>query len=240
MNEIFKIKANGFDEMKKQLIIKSLPVLLLSMTFGIAIVFFNSKEKEDVLDVLPFIIPICLFSLWYGLHVGLKRQKKLFESYKLIFSENNVVREQVNTPIVNIPFSEIQSIVKDKKGGYAIKGKTAVETILIPAQIDNYENLETLCNQIKPIEEFQQSKFEEKYRIHFVLLTLCCMAAVYISDNKILVGVSGTILSVLLIKSFIQIRKNKNIDNKTKRSSYYRLLVLGSVIIVTIMKITSN
>lgn len=93
MNEIFKIKANGFDEMKKQLIIKSLPVLLLSMTFGVAIVFFNSKEKEDVLDVLPFIIPICLFSLWYGLYVGLKRQKKLFESYKLIFSENNVVRE---------------------------------------------------------------------------------------------------------------------------------------------------
>lgn len=130
--------------------------------------------------------------------------------------------------------------MKDKKGGYAIKGKTAVETILIPAQINNYENLETLCNQIKPIEEFQQPKFDEKYRIPFVLLTLCCMAAVYISDNKILVGVSGTILSVLLIKSFIQIRKNKNIDNKTKRSSYYRLLVLGSVVIVTIMKITSK
>ncbi|PXY41819.1 hypothetical protein DMB65_04445 [Flavobacterium cheongpyeongense] len=240
MNEIFKIRPNGFEDMKKQLIIKSVPTLLLSMTFGIAIVFFNSKEKEDVLDVLPFMIPICLFALGYGLYKGLKRQKMLFESYKLIFSENNVVREQVNTPIINIQFSDIQSITKDKKGGYVIKGKSAVETILIPAQIDNYENLEILCNQIKPIEEFQQPKFDEKYRIPFVLLTLCCMAIVYVSDNKILVGVSALIVSGMLISSFIKIRKNKNIDNKTKRSSYYSLLVLVSVLIVTIMKIISK
>jgi len=209
------------------------------MTFGIAIVFFNSKE-EDILDVLPFMIPICLFALGYGLYIGLKRQKMLFESYKLIFSENTVVREQVNTPIINIQFDDIQSITKGRKGGYTIKGKNAVETILIPAQIDNYENLEILCNQIKPIEEFQQPKFDEKYRIPFVLLTLCCMAAVYISDNKILVGISGLMVSGILIRSFIQIRKNKNIDNKTKRSSYYSLLVLVSVLVVTIMKITSK
>jgi hypothetical protein len=240
MNKIFKIRANGFDEMKKQLIVKSLPVLLLSMTFGVAIAVLNSKNKEDVLFVLLVMIPICLFALGYGFYAGLKRQKKLFDSYKLIFSENNVVREQVNTPIVNIPFSDIQSIVKDKKGDYAIKGKSDVETILIPAQIDDYENLEILCNQIKPIEESQYLKFDEKYRIPFVLLILCCMTVVYVSDNKILVALSGLIVSSVLIRSFMQIRRNKNIDNKTKRSSYYKLLVLVSVVVVTIMKITSN
>jgi heme/copper-type cytochrome/quinol oxidase subunit 2 len=66
------------------------------------------------------------------------------------------------------------------------------------------------------------------------------MAIVYVSDNKILVGVSALIVSGMLISSFIKIRKNKNIDNKTKRSSYYSLLVLVSVLIVTIMKIISK
>jgi hypothetical protein len=66
------------------------------------------------------------------------------------------------------------------------------------------------------------------------------MTVVYVSDNKILVALSGLIVSSVLIRSFMQIRRNKNIDNKTKRSSYYKLLVLVSVVVVTIMKITSN
>jgi hypothetical protein len=66
------------------------------------------------------------------------------------------------------------------------------------------------------------------------------MATVYISFNKILVGICGLIVSGLLIRSFIKIINNNNIDNKTKRIGYYSLLVLASIVAVTIMKVTSN
>lgn len=115
MNETFKIKSTGFDEIKKQSIKRAVPILLVSMIFGIAIPFFNSENKEDVWYVLPFILPIMLFALGSGINKGLKRQKMLFESYQLIFSENNIVREQLNTPIVNIQINEIKSIVKRQK-----------------------------------------------------------------------------------------------------------------------------
>jgi hypothetical protein len=239
MNETFKIRENGFDEIKKQLIIKSALFLLIAMSFAVVILFFNAKDKQELFDTLPFLLPIFLFSICYGTFKGLKRQKKLFQSYNLIFSENKVVREQFNTPTINIPFGEIKSISKDKKGGYAIKGKTAVETILIPAQIENYENLEVLFDQIKPIENFQQPTFDEKYRIPMMLLTMVSMVVVFVSFNKILVGVCCLIVSGLLIRSFIQIIKDKNMDSKTKRVGYYSLLVLVSVIAVTIMKITA-
>lgn len=239
MNEIFKIKANGFDEIKKQFIIKSVLFLLIAMSFGIAIVVFNAKDKEEVFNTLPFLLPIFLFALGSGIFKGLKRQKMLFQSYNLKFSENNVVREQVNTPTINIPFNDIKSISKDKNGGYAIKGKNAVETIFIPAQIENSENLEILFNRIKPIEDFKQSSFDEKYRIPMILLTLGGMVVVYVSFNKILVGICGLIVSSLLIRSFIQVITNKNMDSKTKRVGYYSLLVLVSVVVVTIMKITA-
>jgi hypothetical protein len=236
MNEIFQIRENGFEEIKKQLIIKSLPTLLVAMSFGFAIVFINAKEKEDVLIVLPFMIPFILLSMGYGIFKGLKRQKMLFQTFKLTFSENNIVREQANTPTVNIPITDIQSIIKDKKGSYTIKGKTASETILIPAQVGNYEHLEILFNQIKPVEELTQPTFEEKYRIPILLLMAICMGTVYVSYNKILVGICCVVVCTLLIRSSIQILKNKNIDNKTRRIGYYSLVVLASVIGVTILK----
>jgi hypothetical protein len=238
MNEIFLIRENGFNETKKELIIKTAPILLIAMIFGVGIVYFNTKEKEDLYSALPFIIPIFLFALGFGLFRGLKRQKLLFQSYKLTISENNIVREQINTPTINIPFADIQSITKDKKGNYSIKGKTAVETILIPVQIGNQENLELLFNQIKPIEQITQPPFDEKYRMPILLVMLVCMATVYISFNKILVVICGLVVSVLLVRSSLQILKNKNIDTKTKRVGYYSLIVLASVIAVTIMKLT--
>jgi hypothetical protein len=240
MSEVFTIRTNGFNEIKKQLIIKSLPLLLISMSFGLAIVFFNTKDKQNLITILPFMIPILLFALGYGIFIGIKRQKMLFQTYKLIFTENNVIREQINTPSINIQFIDIKSISKDKKGGFTIKGKKATETILIPAQIDNYENLELLFNKIKPIEKFNQLSFDEKYKIPTTILILFCMATVYISFNKILVGICGLIVSGLLIRSFIKIINNNNIDNKTKRIGYYSLLVLASIVAVTIMKVTSN
>ncbi|WP_163411203.1 hypothetical protein [Flavobacterium ajazii] len=236
MNEIFQIRANGFNEIKKQMIIKSIPTLLISMGFGVGIVFFNAEDKESLISILPFMIPLLILCLGFGLYTGLKRQKMLFQSYRLILSENNIVREQANTPTVNIPLTDIQSIIKDKKGGYAIKGKTAVETILVPAQIENHEKLELLLDHIKPVEELTQPSFDEKYRFPILLLMLICMATVYISFNKILVGVCCLIVSSLLIRSSIQILKNKNIDHKTKRVGYYSLVVLASVVAVTIMK----
>lgn len=236
MNEIFKIKESGFEEIKKQLLIKSLPILLIAMSFGFAIVFINTKEKEDLFTILPFMIPFLILSMGYGISKGLKRQKIIFQTFKLTFSENNIVREQENTPIITIPFADIQSIIKDKKGGYAIKGKTVVETILVPAQIDDKENLEIVLNQIKPIEQLTQPSFDEKYRIPMLLLMLISMATVYVSFNKILVGICCVVVCTLLIRSSIQILKSKNIDNKTKRGAYYSLVVLASVIGVTILK----
>ncbi|TDO77297.1 hypothetical protein EV143_10458 [Flavobacterium chryseum] len=236
MNEIFQIRENGFEEIKKQLIIKSLPTLLVAISFGFAIVFFNAKEKGDVLTVLPFMIPFLILSMGYGISKGLKRQKIIFQTFRLTFSENNIVREQANTPTVTIPFTDIHSIIKDKKGGYAIKGKTAVETILVPAQIENHENFEIVLSQVKPIEQQTELPFEEKYRIPILLVMLVCMATVYVSYNKILVGICCVVVSTLLIRSSIQILKNKNIDNKSRRIGYYSLVVLASVIGVTILK----
>lgn len=240
MNETFKIKSNGFDEIKKQSIKKAVPILLISMGFGIGIVFLNSNNKEDVLFVLPFLFPIMLFALGFGIRKGLKRQKMLFESYRLIFLESNITREQVNTPTVNMQIKDIKSIVKDKKGSYTVRGKNEEDIILIPSQIENHQNLEVLFSQIKPIEEIQQLPFDEKYKFPIAIAAMGSAATVYISTNKIIVGICAVVCCFLFIGTFIKIRKNKNMDRKSKRIGYYLLFILLSIIGVTFMKITVN
>ncbi len=63
------------------------------------------------------------------------------------------------------------------------------------------------------------------------------MFCVYTVQNKLIVGLAGTTLAILLIWSFIKMRKSKNVDRKTKQTTWWLLLVLVSVITVMIVKL---
>ncbi|MFB9080427.1 hypothetical protein ACFFLS_20035 [Flavobacterium procerum] len=239
MSEIFKIKENGFDEVRKQVIIKIVAIAILAMSFGLLISFFNTESTEEFINFLPFIMLFLVVSMFIGFRSAVKRYKSFFESYQLNFAENNISREQQNTPVLTIQFSDIQSISQNKKGDYTIKGKTSKETIYIPAQVENVQKLESKLQQIKPVVQKDQKTFDQKYAIPLMIINLVSMAVVYVSFNKILVGVCAVIVSFILIRSSIIIIKNKNIDSKTKRGVYYTGLVLLSIIVVAIMKITA-
>jgi hypothetical protein len=114
------------------------------------------------------------------------------------------------------------------------------EVILVPPQVDNFEELERLLNQLKTIKERTTEPIPQKYRTAISLLTLALMAIVYIAKDKMLVGVSGTILVGFLSWSFYEARRNKNIDNKTKQAIWLVLLVIGSTIAVMIFKLKQN
>ncbi|KAF2513874.1 hypothetical protein [Flavobacterium foetidum] len=239
MNEIFRIKENGFDEVRKQVLIKILVIALMAMSFGLLISFFNTESTEEFFETLPIIMLFLVVSMFIGFRSAIKRYKSFFESYQLNFADKNITREQQKTPALTIQFSDIQSISQNKKGDYTIKGKTAHETIYIPSQIENNERLQSKLNQIRPVTEQNQKTFDQKYAIPLMIINLVCMAVVYISSNKILVGICAVAVSFILIRSSIIIIKNKNIDSRTKRGVYYTGLVLLSIIIVAIMKIAA-
>jgi hypothetical protein len=100
---------------------------------------FNSTGQDGQMSVLSSVIPISLAALSLSIYSSINKQKLLFESYKLSISEDGITREQLNTPTINIPYSDINSIIKDSKGNFAIKGATALDTIGVPYLIDNYE-----------------------------------------------------------------------------------------------------
>jgi hypothetical protein len=236
--QIFKIRQDGFKEIRKKMLLRSIRLLLIAGAVGITISTINSKSKENDVNVLPITIPVIAVALGFRIYRGVNRQKGLFESYTLTITNNLITREQLNTPTISIYFNEVKEIAKHKNGSFTIKGKQTVDLIGIPAQIENYTQLETSLQQIQPIVVKDKVQFIEKYQSLAGLVTVGLMLCVYTVSNKIVVGLTGTALVALLVWSFIKIRSSKNVDSKTKRSVWWVLLVLASVIAVMIFKLT--
>ncbi|WP_299441621.1 hypothetical protein [uncultured Aquimarina sp.] len=240
MDNEFQIKENGFAEIKKTMILRAIPVVVLAAGTGLAISHFNSNGQSSDVNVLPFVIPIIIGAVAFGLFKGINRQKGLFESYRLIINENEIIREQLNTQRISIPHNEIKSIIRNPKGILTIIGNSTTEIIGIPSQIKNPEKLEQLLTQIHPITESDKKPLIEKYRIVFILIVLAMMVSVYISNNKMIVGISGAILILFLGYSFYEVRRNKNIDKKTKNGMWLLIFVLFSVIGTMYLKLTGK
>jgi len=239
--EQFKIRQNGFNEIRRGMLIKTVPILLLAAIVGIAISHFNSSGQESEVNIYPFLIPIILLALGFGIYQGIKRQKEIFESYRLIFDNNSITREQCNTQTISISITDISEIRKNSNGSLIIKVNSTVDVIGIPSQIENIEKLEQLLSEIKCISNKDKKTFIKKHiRLFSILLpiiTLGLMAVIYLREDKIIVGISGTLLLVIFAFSFFEIHKSKNIDNKTKRSSWWLILVATSIILILIYKI---
>ena len=203
--EQFKIRQGGFKEIRKTMIIKAIPTLLLIACVGLAMGYFNPSVQQSDVNVLPFVIPLVLGALAFGMYLGVNRQKKIFETYILTFDSSSITREQHNTPTISIPHAELSEIIKNPNGDFTIKGNSIVEVIGVPAQIDDYEKLERLLSGIKPILTKSNEPFLQKFRLLISILTVGLMAGVYISKDKMIVGVSGTVLLLILGYSFFEV-----------------------------------
>lgn len=236
--EQFKIRHDGFKEIRKALLIKAIPNSLLAALFGLAIAYFSNNEQQSDVKTLPFAIPLMFGLLAFGLYRGIKRQEALFHSYSLILDNNSIIREQINTPTITVSTSDITEIIKYSNGSFTIKGNSNFNVIGVPSQIEDYEKLEKLLSEIRPISVKTDTPFLQKFRGLISIFTLGLMATVAISNDKLIVGVSGTVLLAVLGYSVFEIQRSKNIDYKTKRIFWWVILVAASVCSVMYYKLT--
>ena len=236
--EQFKIRQGGFKEIRKAMLIRAIPISLLAVFGGLAISYFNTSGQQSDLSVFPFVIPAALGALAFGLYRGVTRQKEIFDSYRLTIDNSSITREQHNTPTITISYADLSEIIKNQNGSFTIKGNSSVNVIGVPSQIDEYERLEKSLAEIRHISVKSSEPFLQKFQGLLSILTIGLMAAVYISKDKIIVGVSGTVLLVFFGYSFFEIQRSKNVDSKTKKGTWWLILVTASIVAVMYYKLT--
>jgi hypothetical protein len=183
-------------------------------------------ETYDFLT-LQIAIPLVLFVAGFAVYRSISAQKAYFETYTLTIADNVITREQFNTPTIALHFFEIKDIVK-KKNGIIIIGEK--DMIIVPKLVDNFEQLETTLGTIQTPGTKDTTPFFYRYQAYIGMVSLGLMYCVYTLHNKIVVGITGTLLIALIIWSFIQTQRNNNVDNTTKKIRLIRIFVLGVVI----------
>jgi hypothetical protein len=212
-------------------------LLLIAAAFGVFISeYYSSNKTVSNTHDLPLIIAVIMVVMTFSLIRVIKGQKVIFETYKLIIDDVRIIRQQGNTPDITLTFSEIKSITKTSKGGLVIRGSNPLNMILVPAQLDGLSGLEQLLLENCKVQMSDSNPLMQRLLIPFTLFTLCLMAVIYISNNKIIVLISGIILLPIMIAGFIKLQTNKNIDNKTRKSSYWMILMFLIIIGIVVKK----
>lgn len=237
MQETFKIKENGFEEIKKSILIKTIPIIAIAAITGIAIGYFNSKNSASTLNILPYLIPILVLFITLVLFRSIKRLKTVFESFTLTIEEDQLIREQINMPVLIIPFHEIKSIQRGETGIITISGVSKLSPILIPKQMEDLDRIATLLETIHPIDELPPKLLISRLKWPLLLLIISLMTCVGLSENKVVLGISGLIICCILLWSLFILQRSKNVDRRTKRRSWFILVVLVSILINVYLKL---
>ncbi|WP_448698466.1 hypothetical protein ACFGVR_16625 [Mucilaginibacter sp. AW1-3] len=225
----------SFKQIRKQTLIRSavvLPILL------IACAIISLPHDKTEVNVMPYTVGLLAVVLVYSVFRAVNRQKLMFESYVLKITDNTLIREQLNMPITTITYTDIDQILKSKNGAIVIKATSSKNNIYIPAQIDNSAELEAILTRIKGF-TVKTGNTALKLYLNYaaVLMSLVGMVCIYTVDNKIVVGISGAITIVMMIRGIYVIRTNKNIDEKTRRSLGLFIIVLLSIIATVYFKL---
>jgi hypothetical protein len=214
--QTFKLDQHRFKELRKNIIIRLLLFYVMVAAIVLGIFYFGPDDKAMDSKTLQLFIPLMLITWSFGIYRGVKKQQQLFNTYVLTISNNMVMHEQLNTQTISVYFNDINEIIKHKNGSITIKGKDKSDVIAIPVQAENFDVIESLLQSAKPIITETQVSFMQKYSSLGAIVTGILMICVYTVNNKIIVGITGTLLIVFMLWSFANSGLRKTLMRKQK------------------------
>ena len=231
----FEYDPNRFADFRKLILRRALPLTLLTTAAGLYIGLRDGRMPPGSVNVMLVIVPLAiafsLFSLWKGISRGVERQRVLYDSYRLTIDGAGITREQLDMPTIRMANDDISRITRNANGSFTVVGRNPHEQIAIDARIQNHDELEQLLRRIRPFDDANRQSPLARFPGLPAIVVIILFAAVFLSGNTIIVTLCGVILLGLLGWSFIEVRKSKHIDAKTKRGLYFIVLPVYAVLV---------
>ena len=227
----------GFTSIRNRLIVRIFPLLIIAVIAGLLIPYLSGKNTPVNFATWLITILLLIGVLSYSFFKAIKRQKTIYDSYLLTIETNYLTREQTGLPLVTIFFDEIIETTKDKEGNLFIKTREASKQLTVLSSIENYDAVEKLMQSKSNIIQANTKTLLQKFPFLLPLISVVCMVAVYASNNKIIVSISGTAIITLSIWGFYKIRTSSQIDQTVKNKAWWVLAVLASVIGIACFKV---
>jgi hypothetical protein len=230
----FTVRKGSFREIRKKLIV-GLTILYLTIALLVYTVAIRPVERGGN-DALLYMSIIMAAVLSFTGYYNVRRQRRIFESYRLTITEEEIIREQLRTPPIIIPKASVKEIVKASNGALVIRGDSPMNAIIVPAQLERREDLERLLEEMKPIMTKTRTPWLKKFLLPIAMLSVVLIFVGFVNDNKILSSISGLALAGLILWGFIIIQRSKQFDRRLKRISYLFLIPFLSILAGVILR----
>jgi hypothetical protein len=218
----------------KRPFISVLGIFLALLIVLIMISYFTETRGTDSFkqDVC-FLVIICAISFCVSYYTATKRQRRSFDSYQLAIGHDYIIRKQSDFSDMTLYFNEIVSI-SEYKGGLIIKAREPDKVLIVSRHIEDYESVKTHLSSLCPILPFSYKGLFTQYPFLLSIIMVIGMVGVYITDNKIVVCISGGVVLLIMGWMYYKTKTNKYLDSYSKKSLWLYLL-LAFVIITAIL-----
>lgn len=198
-------------------------MMVIALLISVVSIIYDdfNLERDWELFLITQIVLIAL--LGYVMYTTLKKLNKNLETFTIILDGENVVRTQAKSTLT-IPVVNISRISENKKGTLYIIGKNNTDVIPVSTYLKEYNELKACLYEIKAFETTKSDVLWQKFGWIAAVLPVILMMAVFISDNKYVVGIGG-ILAVGAIGWFIIKIFQMSQSNKSLRSMPYMLML---------------
>lgn len=228
MNE-YKIGPDGMKRLRLRLLKRMVPIMAIALAAAIYLSNFQTTKTPGVDNTLfevIFFSFLAVFLSW-SVYRAIRRQTRLLSSYTVMLTDNLISREQDNTPTIAIYRKDIRAIFQSRNGGLTIKGPDAASVIIIHPEIDNLDELRSSLEKTMPIAAAKTSRVALTYL--GAIASVGSYAGAILFQDKILSTACALVCIGIMIWGFIQLRTNRNIDERAKRASWFLFIVIFSM-----------
>jgi hypothetical protein len=199
-------------------------VIALSTAVFVALGATKGSTPRLMLEYGVFMVAYMAYiAFWSPLRMK-RRLTKYWATYDLEIGPDYFLRRQADLPDLRLGFEEVRS-VEHVPGRYLrVIGKRTGQVISIPEGIEQFENVLSSVSSVRPI-ELKRLQQWLKYRLFMAAALILFITMLWSTSPAVVIPLS-IMMSAVIVWTFFWIRRNPNLQRRTKIIAWYYLLFL--------------
>jgi hypothetical protein len=197
---------------------------------------YKSVDRHNEDYTLLFIFGGSAVWGWVYVDKILSKQRALFKTYTITLSDQLVSFTSDIYKPVDIYLQDITGITLSKAGTLCIRGKDPKSLIVIPKEIDRFDELKAALSQNRPVQPGQNPVLSFFVKTALTMGGLGFAIIVFYGKDKVIVSICGALAATILGWNFFSQWKSRPVSNSIGKQGWFCLGIAVAVTVVVVVR----